>query len=157
MKEIWQIQKLLKMNNHNFTIVGRLYRNITVDWPTVPARVSDRADWHSTYDYRQDKVRICPGPVIFTGRKHFDDWTFIQATKGMNIETVALNPYMPDQVIVPRKVDPFVSAGLQRHLHNRIVWVNTECSKKTRSKVPTVTNRFWGRFGRLVWFSWLRH
>ena len=93
------------MNNHNFTIVGRLYCHITPDRPNVRDRVSDRADWHSTYDYRQDKVRICPGQQTFTGCKHFDNRTFIQVTKGMNIETVALNPYMPDQNIVPRKAD----------------------------------------------------
>ena len=127
------------MNNHYFTIVGRLYCHITLDWPTVPARVIHRAGWHSTYGYRQDKVRICPGQQTFTGCKHLDYRTFIQATKGMNIETVALNPYMPDQDIVPRKPD-LVSAEFYPYLHNRIVWVNTECSKKSRSQVPTVTN-----------------
>ena len=98
------------MDYHNFTIVGRLYRNITFDRPAVLAGVSHRADWHSTYGYRQDKVRICPGQQTFTGCKHLDNRTSIQATKGMNIETVALNPYMPDQVIVPRKSDHFVSS-----------------------------------------------
>ena len=73
MKEIRQIQKLLKMDNHKFIIVGRLYCHITFDRPNVRAGFSHRAGWHSTYVYRQDKVRICPGPVIFTGRKHFDD------------------------------------------------------------------------------------
>ena len=136
------------MNNHKFTIVGRLYCHITPDRPNVRDRVSDRAGWHTTYGYRQYKVRICPGQQIFTGCKHLDYRTFIQATKGMNIETIALTLDMTDH-IVPRKVDPFVSAELQRHLHNRIVRVNTECNKKTRSKVPTVTNRFWRRFTRL--------
>ena len=137
------------MNDHNFTIVGRLYRNITPDRPNVRDRVSDRAGWHTTYVYRHYKVRICPGQQTFTGCKHLDYRTFIQATKGMNIETVAFNLYMPDQHIVPRKADPFVSAEFHGHLHNCIVWANTECSKKTRSKVPTVTNRFWRRLTRL--------
>ena len=126
------------MDNHIFRIVGWMYRYITLDRPTVLARVSHRAGWHSTYVYRQDKVRICPGQQTFTGCKHLDNRTFIQATKGMNIETVALNPYMPDQVIVPRKAD--LSAEFYPYLHNCIVWVNTECSKKSRSQVPTVTN-----------------
>ena len=71
------------MDNYNFRIVGRLYRHITLDRPTVLARVSHRAGWHSTNVHRQDKVRICPGPVT---------------------------PHVHAQEIVPRKADLLVSA-----------------------------------------------